>query len=104
MHFVLSKASFDLQLGACDAHIMILRGFTLQRLQGDGQMLTASGDTTIRQWDNLSSAQISSMSGHAATVKCLAAHPRCDDIFASGVRSSAPTLHLLAIKYIQHKA
>jgi WD40 repeat protein len=54
-------------------------------MQGDGQMLTASGDMTIRQWDNLSSTHISSMCGHGATVKCIACHPVCDDVLASGV-------------------
>jgi WD40 repeat protein len=53
-------------------------------VQGDGQMLTASGDMTIRQWDNLSSTHISSMCGHGATVKCIACHAASDDILVSG--------------------
>lgn len=49
------------------------------------QMITASADFTIRQWDTLQAENIACLQGTTSAVKCVAVHPVCSDILASGM-------------------
>ena len=61
-------------------------------LQGDANVLTASADFTIKQWDTLSAANTSCLVGHSGSVKSMSVHPTCQDVVASGGRDTAVLL------------
>lgn len=53
-------------------------------------MITGSADFTIRQWDTLQAENIACLHGTTSAVKCIAVHPVCSDVLASGTTSPFP--------------
>lgn len=66
--------------------------FDICWVQDDRQMLTASGDQTVRLWDIEARAGLGVMKGHTGSVKSLCVHPSKPEIFASGSRDGSIAL------------
>ncbi len=63
--------------------------FDIDWTPGEGSLLTASGDTSIRLWDVESEEQIAIFKGHNSSVKTVKYSDRSASLFASGSRDGS---------------
>ncbi|XP_044467001.1 denticleless protein homolog [Mangifera indica] len=63
--------------------------FDLQWIKEDKNILTASGDQTIKVWDAQEKKCIGVLMGHTGSVKSLCSHPTNSDIVVSGSRDGS---------------
>ncbi|TKY50456.1 Denticleless protein-like [Spatholobus suberectus] len=63
--------------------------FDICWIKGDTQILTASGDQTIKLWDVQGQKCLGVLTGHTGSVKSLCSHPTNADIIVSGSRDGS---------------
>nr|KYP54826.1 Denticleless protein isogeny [Cajanus cajan] len=63
--------------------------FDLCWIKGDTQILTASGDQTIKLWDVQERKCLGVLTGHTGSVKSMCSHPTNSDIIISGSRDGS---------------